>query len=283
MWEHIIKRKIGEKMKKQNNNWNLEKLEKQAIANQNFDDFILNQSGILKYKNLKVLDIGCLNGFKTEMLFGKYENIDKIVGIDVDDKAINEAKIRFVNNDKYTFELKNIYEIDIEDKFDIICLSYVLQHLENPELMVSKLKDILTDRGVLIIKVPDDSFKFCYPDDEHLLKRIFDLYENEIMKKQNITRFTDRYIGKKVYSYLKNAEYNDINLYYNVTDTINKSLKERIKLFESSIYFRNANNKSNIDDNVKNEIDELLNKMNKKFEDNDFYYTMSVLYYIAKK
>ena len=38
-----------------------------------------------------------------------------------------------------------------------------------------------------------------------------------------------------------------------------------------------------IDDNVKNEMNELLNKMSKKFEDDNFYYTMSVLYYIAKK
>lgn len=217
------------------------------------------------------------------MLFDKYENIDKIVGIDVDDKAINEAKIRFANNDKYTFELKNIYESNIEDKFDIICLSYVLQHLEKPELIISKLKDILTDRGVLIIKVPDDSFKFCYPDDENLLKRIFDLYENEIMKKQNITKFTDRYIGKKVYKYLKDARYNNIQLYYNITDTIGKSLEERRKLFESSIYYRNANGKSEIDDNIKNKMNELLNKMSKKFEDDNFYYTMSVLYYIARK
>lgn len=273
----------GIKMDKENNNWNLEKLKRQAIDNQKFDDFVLNQSGILTCKNLKVLDIGCSNGFKTEMLFDKYENIDKIVGIDLDGKAIDEARRRFVNNNKYTFETKDIYELETENKFDIICLSYVLQHLKNPELIVSKLKEMLTDRGVLIIKVPDDSFKFCYPDDEHLLKRIFDLYEDEIMKKQNITKFTDRHIGKKVYNYLKNAGYNNIQLYYNVTDTVNKSLEERKKLFKSSIYFRNTNCKNNIDDNIKSEMEELLNKMSLKFEDDNFYYVMSVLYYIARK
>lgn len=44
------------------NNWNLKKLKKQAIRNQNFDNYVLNQSGILGCYNLKVLDVGCSNG-----------------------------------------------------------------------------------------------------------------------------------------------------------------------------------------------------------------------------
>ena len=50
------------------NNWNLEKLKKQAIGNQAFDDYVLNVSGILEYQNLEVLDIGCSNGFKTSFI-----------------------------------------------------------------------------------------------------------------------------------------------------------------------------------------------------------------------
>ena len=34
-------------MKRQNNNWNLEKLERQALSSQDFYNFVLNQSGIL--------------------------------------------------------------------------------------------------------------------------------------------------------------------------------------------------------------------------------------------
>ena len=88
-------------MEEKNKNWNLKKLERQAMENQNFDNFVLNQSKILEYENLKVLDVGCSNGCKTEMLFGQYENIDNITGIDVDENAINEAKSKFVNNKKY--------------------------------------------------------------------------------------------------------------------------------------------------------------------------------------
>ena len=73
-------------------------LKKQAIGNQDFDDYVLNTSGIIRYENLKVLDIGCSNGFKTKLLFDKYNCIKHITGIDIDENAINEARINF-NND----------------------------------------------------------------------------------------------------------------------------------------------------------------------------------------
>ena len=266
-----------------NNSWNLEKLEKQAIGNQIFDDQILNLSGILEYKNLNVLDIGCSNGFKTKMLFDKYENITHITGIDIDNNAINEAIANFKENKRYKFELKSINELDNNSTYDIINLSYVLQHLEKPQEVLNKLKNMLTDRGIIIIKVPDDSFKFCYPDKKDLLHKIFNLYENEIMKKQNITKYTDRYIGKKVYTYLVKSNYNNIKLYYSVSDTIGKTIEQRLGLFDSSISFRSAINKKNISEKVKLEMEELLNELKKEFVKEELYYTMTVLYYIASK
>lgn len=263
--------------------WNLDKLKKQAIENQDFDDYILNQSGILQYDNLQVLDVGCSNGFKTKMLFDKYNHIKHVTGIDIDEKAINEAKLHFCGNDKYTFDLKSVDELGNQDRYDIIYLSYILQHLPNPKAVLKKLKAKLSDRGIIIIKVPDDSFKFCYPDSDDLLHQIFDLYESQIMIKQNITKFTDRYIGKKIYSYLKENGYQNIQLYYSIVDTVGKTPEQKLELFESSIAFRNANHKHNVSDEVKNEMNILLDKLRGKFVEDYFYYVMSVLYYVAGK
>lgn len=104
-----------------NNNWNLEKLERQAAKNQKFDDYVLNMSGILKYQNLNVLDVGCSNGFKTKLLFDKYDNITYIKGIDIDVNAIKEAKEKFKNDSRYNFELK-----DIKEKKNTISLAYLM-------------------------------------------------------------------------------------------------------------------------------------------------------------
>lgn len=266
----------------QTNNWNLEKLERQAILNQNYDDFVLNESGILQIDNISALDIGCSNGFKTNLLLDKYDNIIEIQGIDIDKNAIKEAKEKFKNNRKYKFELKTIDELDDNKKYDLIILSYVLQHLENPKDFLVKLKSFLSDRGVLIIKVPDDSFKVCYPDDD-LLHKIFELYENSIMRKQQTTKYTDRYIGKKVYNYLKETNYSDIKLYYYINDTINKTKEERENLFKTTILFRTGEGKDNIDDETKNKMNSYLEKFKNDFLDDNFYYSMTILYYIVRK
>ena len=42
-------------MEEKNKNWNLKKLERQAMENQNFDNFVLNQSKILEYENLPLV------------------------------------------------------------------------------------------------------------------------------------------------------------------------------------------------------------------------------------
>lgn len=267
----------------QTNNWNLEKLERQAILNQNYDDFVLNESGILQFDNISALDIGCSNGFKTNLLLDKYDNIIEIHGIDIDENAIKEAKEKFKNNRKYKFELKTIDELDANKKYDLIILSYVLQHLENPKDFLVKLKSFLSDRGVLIIKVPDDSFKVCYPDEEDLLHKIFELYENNIMRKQTTTKFTDRYIGKKVNSYLIQTGYSNIKLYYYINDTINKTKEEKETLFKTTISFRTAEEKRDIDEETRIKMNSYLEKLKEKFSDDEFYYSMTILYYIVKK
>jgi len=72
------------------------------------------------------------------------------------------------------------------------------------------------------------------------------------MIQQNITKHTDRYIGKKVYNYLAQNNYNNIKLYYSISDTIWKTLEQRLKLFDSSIGFRSAINKKNVSEKIKN-------------------------------
>ena len=103
------------------------------------------------------------------------------------------------------------------------------------------------------------------------------------MKKQNITKYTDRYIGKKVYNYLIKSNYNNIKSYYSISDTIGKTIEQRLSLFDSSIGFRGAINKKNISEKVKIEMEDLLNELRNEFKKEELYYTMTVIYYIASK
>lgn len=105
----------------------------------------------------------------------------------------------------------------------------------------------------------------------------------KLWKKQNITKYTDRYTGKKIYSYLVENNYHNITLYHSISDTIGKTREQRLSFFDESIGFRSAINKKNISEEIKNEMKNLLNELKNKFEKENFYYTMIVLYYIASK
>jgi len=99
----------------------------------------------------KILDLGCGSG---EFL----ANINKIGadvwGVDLDEDAINIGK-------KY-FGLKNVFSASFEDffkkingkKFDIITAFEVLEHLEDPSMLLYLIKDSLNKFGRVVISVP---------------------------------------------------------------------------------------------------------------------------------
>ena len=102
--------------------------------------------------NLTILDVGCGNGLMSMQLgtLGYF-----IKGIDISEKAILKA-----NENNYlpnvSFEV-----IDAEmlagknEKYDFIICSEVLEHLYEPDLMVSTIKQILKKDGKLIVTVPN--------------------------------------------------------------------------------------------------------------------------------
>ena len=122
-------------------------------------------------KGSKILDIGCGSGVFLEYMRG---NNHKVYGVE---PALNL---------KNTLELKgievftgSIFDIDIKEKFDIITLNNVLEHIENPDLVIERANKLLEEDGLLVIKVPNDfniiqeeANKFvnnknwwvCYPD-----------------------------------------------------------------------------------------------------------------------
>jgi len=105
---------------------------------------------------ITILDIGCNDGQFLEKLntkrFEKY-------GLELNTEAINNCRkkgIRMYEGD--------ITKVDFEDKkFDAVTLWHSLEHFKDPVKVFSKLKNILSDRGIIIIQTPNiDSFGFRY-------------------------------------------------------------------------------------------------------------------------
>lgn len=106
---------------------------------------------IFKYiKNPKsILDIGC--GYGLWLNFCK-DKLEHVYGIDLNQKAVDYARINYnLNVDKLSLEeLKNT-----KKKFDVITMCDVLEHIEDPNLVLQKIFSLMHKKSILYIQVPD--------------------------------------------------------------------------------------------------------------------------------
>ena len=104
---------------------------------------------IAKYFNRpkKVLDIGCGLG---ELLSIFQENNWDCTGIEFNEFAANYARKSFHLN----IINKSIYEFASSDKYDVIMLWGVLEHLYDPVKILNKIHELLKNDGILVLEVP---------------------------------------------------------------------------------------------------------------------------------
>ncbi|MGL5633629.1 MAG: class I SAM-dependent methyltransferase [Sarcina sp.] len=132
---------------------------------------VLNFIEKYKYGKCKILDIGCGGGLFLDY-FKKKGHL--VYGVE---PALNlRASLEEKEIEVFT---GSIYDVDLKEKFDVITLNNVLEHIENPDLVIEKAYELLDDEGILIVKVPNDfnliqeeanrfvekkDWWVCYPD-----------------------------------------------------------------------------------------------------------------------
>ena len=104
-----------------------------------------------KGDNLRVLDVGCGTGEYVTIPLGSLGV--NVLGIDVHCQSIQHAK---ENNPYSNVEFKCVSIDEIESSsFDIVICSEVLEHLEEPDMMLRELKRVLKSDGLCIITIPN--------------------------------------------------------------------------------------------------------------------------------
>jgi len=150
---------------------------KKARENTYKDDFrrYLIIENLLK-KDTKLLDFGCGNGGFLNLI-----NKGEKCGIE-----LNKEIVEFLK--KEDFNIENNIEI-FDEKFDIICMFHVLEHLPEPVEILKNIKNKMSKDSLLIIEVPHsndilikkyncEKFKDFTFWSEHLI-----LYTKETLKK----------------------------------------------------------------------------------------------------
>ena len=162
-----------------------------------------------------VLDLGCNDGKNTMARFKDVPNV-KIIGIDRDRDCINSA------NDKFSSDSIHFYCADIEDSsfnsflckikeelnieyFDLINLSMVLLHTENPYRILKTIRPHLSKDGVVFIRDIDDDFNFAFPDTNGIFRHMIDIcsYCDILGYRQS---------GKEIYTYLKRSGFSHVKI-----------------------------------------------------------------------
>jgi len=105
-------------------------------------------------KNCSVLDVGCGGGILTEEL-AKYSH--KVLGIDICSTAIDAAKNHAAKqqssaNYKQT-TIETFHSENPDAKYDIITCMEMLEHVPNPEQIISHVSRILNPGGTFGIPV----------------------------------------------------------------------------------------------------------------------------------
>ncbi len=121
--------------------------------------------------NPKILEIGCGTGGNLSML----NNHGSIAAVEMDEFAVDYAKNKFSNVKRGS--LPN--NIPFKEKFDLICMFDVLEHIEEDKLSIQTLKKFLKPDGILLITVP--AYQWLYGTHDKLLhhKRRYTLNQLE--------------------------------------------------------------------------------------------------------
>jgi 2-polyprenyl-3-methyl-5-hydroxy-6-metoxy-1,4-benzoquinol methylase len=128
-----------------------------------YDNFIEIKKNI-KAKT-KLLDVGC--GWAQALLFFKKKGLD-CYGFDPAIEAVNYGIKKGLTIRHAGLEGMDVFE---KEKFDIITLFNVLEHLANPEKALKEIKKIMMPNGILVIDVPNEFNAFQLAGrDTHSLK-----------------------------------------------------------------------------------------------------------------
>lgn len=104
-------------------------------------------------KEDEVLNVGCGDGVQAVIYQG---NFKKMVGVDINQERLTVAKQLAGHYAIKNFSVlcANVEKIPLEEKFDKIIAIDIIEHVLNPDVLVSELYRLLKDNGRLLITFP---------------------------------------------------------------------------------------------------------------------------------
>jgi 2-polyprenyl-3-methyl-5-hydroxy-6-metoxy-1,4-benzoquinol methylase len=133
-------------------------------------------------EDLDVLEIGCWSGHVTEVLARRG---NRVVGVDVDGEQL-AANAFLRRSHLVDLDLVALSTIE-DDRFDVIVLGDVLEHLRDPRAVLADLVTLLRPDGRLVVSVPN----VAHVDIRlHLLAGRWEYQESGLLDRTHLRWFT---------------------------------------------------------------------------------------------
>ncbi|MEE9372613.1 MAG: class I SAM-dependent methyltransferase [Saprospiraceae bacterium] len=106
----------------------------------------------------KVLDIGPGHGFFSFLVLKELKALKDIEIVDISEESLSMTKSIIGDGaGKITYYRKDIYDFSSTSKYDLVILGEVLEHLDDPKQILTKLRTLLSEEGFLWITTPTNA------------------------------------------------------------------------------------------------------------------------------
>ncbi|MDP7115708.1 MAG: class I SAM-dependent methyltransferase, partial [Candidatus Woesearchaeota archaeon] len=105
----------------------------------------------------RILDYGCNSGYFCNMLKNRFPDAH-VCGADINVSAIRYATKKYKKT-KFHFITDEFFEKFKKQKFDVIILSHVLEHMREPKKTLELISKILHKDGKILLAVPQERIK----------------------------------------------------------------------------------------------------------------------------
>lgn len=103
-----------------------------------------------KTEDISMLDVGGASGELMYFLRNNLKTNAKVVCLDLSEDLVKNAKERFANSN-IDFFVANALDFKLKDQFDVITMTSVLSHFDDPYPVIQNMLDHLKPMGILII------------------------------------------------------------------------------------------------------------------------------------
>lgn len=262
--------------------WNAQRIDDVARKSASVDYGAFEAIGLSEMPSVRVLDVGCFDGYNTVLKFAPYRNLAEIVGIDPCADAVKQACGR-TNDARFRWEVSSVEEYAASDSsFDVAYFSHSFQHVRDKEQTLCNVFRMLKPGGFVVMKTIDDSLMISSPDPCHIVSQATHFYASAVLPFCAHTAHTDRFVGQKCPTLLLGTGFSAVKMKVLYTDTLGKTAKERASLFERLTYFR-RNVASEAGQETAARMHDLLDKWEQLFSDELYYFAMPSVVVLARK